>query len=477
MEATANIEVAPRIDIRDKRKLWDALGYKAHHPEVERFHESSARIKVACGPRRSTKSYASAHDAIPMCCFPGRRIWIVGPNYTVAEKEFRYIHEKLVLKRNVIGLPKPKTCLTNPRSGQLYMKFDWGTIVEGKSADKPAGLLGEAVDYVIYSEAAQLQRQIRERYVQPTVVTRKGIEVIPTTPDQAGEWVLELFEKGNNPYYDDVESFHWDIRANPTFDVDEFNRAKKLYGENSPVFREQYLGEWVFYGGRVYHNWREDLHVIDPFDIPRSWPVIRAIDFGHRDPFVCLWGAVGPTGEIYIFREYYNRKGEWIKEHASEINRLSNKLNIRETVADPSAAQSIEDLSYEGIACNKAERDIAAGRLRVLQYLAPSEDNTPPFPFLNLPAALSRREWPKLYVFSTCKELRREMKYYRWREGRSIEGEKERTEGEDHAMDALRYLAMTRPAPLKMRSDIPRGSWMHHKNRMTASRVGGGIGG
>ena len=466
--------------IIDKWALFRELGYEVKHPEVRRFHDSTARVKVASAPRRTSKSYSAAKDILVECLTPGARVWIVGPNYGLAEKEFRYIHEDLVLKRKVLGLPAPKVCQTNARSGQLYIKWPWGAILEGKSADNPESLLGEAVDVALYSEGSQLPRQIRERYVQPTLVTKKGREIIPTTPDQGGEWVHELIEKAEQGDHG-IDSFHWDVTANPKYDMEEFDRARKFYGEESPVFREQYLGEWVFYGGRVYGTFQESIHVIEPFEIPNDWAVIRGIDFGHRDPFVCLWCAVGPSNELYFFREYYSREGKSIREHALNIKAMSAKMRIGLTVGDPSAAQAIDDICYEGIPTVPANNDRTAGRMRVLEYLMPSEDGIPPYPIKDLPIALAQKRWPRVYYFNTLKETIREKRYYRWKEGAQREGDREKTEGDDHAMDTERYIVMTRPSPYKMTPKNAPGSfgrWLGlvRKGRMSSTYIGGANG-
>lgn len=453
-----------RLNI-DKWALFDALGYKVCHDQVRRFHESKARIKICCAPARTTKSYSAAHDVLPDIFTPGTRGWIVGPNYTLAEKEFRYIHEALVLNRHNLGLPKPKVCLTNARSGNLFIQWNLaegengekmlGSIVEGKSADNPDSLLGEAIDWVIYSEASKLPRGIRERYVRPRTITRKGRELIPTTPSPEGEWVKELWDIGQQDNDADAESFSWDYTANPLYDKSEIDYARKYYGEDSPYFREQYLGEWVFFGGLVYGAYREEIHTIDPFDIPLSWPRYRAIDFGHRDPFVTLWMAVGPHNEVYFYQEYYCREGRSIHEHANVIKSMSFGQNITLTVGDPAAKQSIEDLNFEGVSCIAANNDRTAGRMRMLEYLMPTEDGPPPYPFQNLNIELPRKKWPRYYVFKHCTELIREFKFYRWLESRGTEHEKERTEGDDHAMDTSRYILMERPAPFQMVSRPP----------------------
>lgn len=63
------------------------------------------------------------------------------------------------------------------------------------------------------------------------------------------------------------------------------------------VMRERMLnGVWRDNEGAVYSEFDEDLHVVEPFEVPADWKRIRAIDFGYTNPFVCLWGALDPDG-------------------------------------------------------------------------------------------------------------------------------------------------------------------------------------
>jgi hypothetical protein len=476
----------------DKWLLFDRLGYKVTHKEVRRFHNSDARVKVCCAPRRTTKSYSAAKDVLATILQPKKRVWIVGPNYSLAEKEFRYILDDMVINRIKLGLPMPKSYNVSSKSGRLYIEWGrgkdqsgkeviWDTIVQGMSAENPTSLLGEAVDAVIYSEAAQMTRAIREQYVAPTLNTTGGYEIIPTTPSQSAEWVHELWSIGQEGTFPEIESFHWDASANPSYNWKDFEQAKRFYGEDSPVFREQYLGEWVFYAGVVYPTFNPDKHIIEPFDIPRDWPRIRSIDFGHRDPFVCLWGAVGPNNEIYIYREYYNRDGMPIKYHAGMISELTKDEKVVQTVGDPSSSQAIDDMCYEGLPVIPANNDRGAGRLRVSEYMLPTPDGPAPHPIHGSVSADVIAKYPRLYIFNTIKELPREIKFYRWAEGKNKEGEREKTEGSDHACDSLRYLLMTRPSPFREAHRVHPNSflgWLHkiRANKDRGQFIGADIG-
>jgi hypothetical protein len=199
--------------------------------------------------------------------------------------------------------------------------------------------------------------------------------------------------------------------------------------------------------------------------------VVRGIDPGHRDPFVTLGCAIGPDAELYFFNEYYSREGKGIREHAIHIKRSYDGRRVITTVGDPQAAQSIDDLCTEGIPTISGNHDRTAGRLRVLEYMTPTEDGVPPWSIRDLPARFVRKKWPRMYIFSSCKETLREMRYFRWHEGAKREGEREKTEGEDHAMDTMRYIIMTRPAPYRMLARTSRNSFQGWMNRAAEDRV------
>ena len=184
---------------------------------------------------------------------------------------------------------------------------------------------------------------------------------------------------------------------------------------------------------------------------------------------VCCRAGTGTL--LYFIKEYYSREGKSIREHAAIIKIMSDKMNIMLTVGDPSAKQSIDDLCFEGIPMISGDNDRQAGRMRVLEYLQMSDDGVAPWPIHDMPAKFSRRRWPRMYVFDTLKEWKREMRYYRWHEGAQREGDREKTEGEDHAMDPTRYICMTRPSPYKMIPRVMQNSFKGWLNRMTESRA------
>lgn len=421
----------------DKAAWYARLGYDPGAGQ-RAFHESDARIKVACCARRAGKSFCAARDVEPLILMPDTRGWIVGPHYELAEKEFRYIWDDLVIQGPRLGVPKPLNKKYDPRAGDMWIRFPWGSEVRAKSADKPSGLLGEELDWVIMAEAAQINNDVYERYVDPTLRVRRGRTIISTTPQMGSEWVWKYYELGMQSNEVGVDAFNWSVLENPNYPPEEFENAKMLVEKgvmSEEAFREQFLGEWVLYTGAVFRAFKPSVHVVKPFDIPPEWKRYRAIDFGARDPFCCLWATVSPLdGTVYLYREYYETGEPSTKEHAERILDWSKDEQYGFTVADKSGAQLRIDLAGYGIPTipsDSGPNTRAQMRARISEFLTINPDT----------------QRSGLYVFDTCLNLIRELKLLRWGERSGLESQKERTVGDDHAVDPLGYLLQRLPKP------------------------------
>ena len=183
-------------------------------------------------------------------------------------------------------------------------------------------------------------------------------------------------------------------------------------------------GVWRGNEGAVYSEFDEDVHVVEPFEIPGSWRRLRSIDFGYTNPFVCLWGALDSDGRLYIYREHY-KAGVRTAEHAETILKLSGDERYCATVADHDAAERAE-LESRGIRTEAAVKNVAGGIQSVKNRLAVCADDR-----------------PRLYFFRTLRNLLSEIYDYRWLPARDGGNAREEPlKQNDHAMDALRYMVV-----------------------------------
>ena len=201
-------------------------------------------------------------------------------------------------------------------------------------------------------------------------------------------------------------------------------------------------GDWDTFEGQYFHEWRRDIHVVEPFDIPENWPRARGADFGTRAPWCCLWGAWDNDGNCYIYREAYaaGLTPELQARQAAELSWWEDEQGTRHkeryerTVADPSVfgdkrgagrtvAQMWADNGFRVTPAKRASR--VSGWANMRQYLWDTDAST-----------------PRMYVFSNCSNLIRTIPLQVYAK---LDQEDLDTTVEDHAVDALRYLLSTRP--------------------------------
>ncbi len=203
--------------------------------------------------------------------------------------------------------------------------------------------------------------------------------------------------------------------------------------------KQKLLGDWDTFTGQYFTEYRRDLHVVQPFEIPPEWPRYRGIDFGTANPYACLWGAWNPAdGTCYVYRESY-QKNLTAAQQAMLIRELSKHPNgkaesITSSVIDPSTFSNVSGLGQTvasvynslNVPVTRAKNARVAGWQNLRRYLQPDPESGE----------------PKLKVFNHCENLLRTLPAMRHD---NINPEDIDTDDEDHAVDALRYLLACRP--------------------------------
>lgn len=93
------------------------------------------------------------------------------------------------------------------------------------------------------------------------------------------------------------------------------------------------LGEWGIAEGQYFKQWNSNIHVIEPFDIPKDWIKFRAMDWGQARPYACLWFAIDYDGNLYAYRELYGWGGKanvGTGETADEVGKRIATLETKE---------------------------------------------------------------------------------------------------------------------------------------------------
>jgi ssDNA-binding Zn-finger/Zn-ribbon topoisomerase 1 len=446
------------------------MGYEMFAPEVKAFHESKARRRIISAPARSSKSYSAAAEvvfrALPHKPLVGSLQWLIGTDYPT-NKEWQYVWKWLVEERErwtmggkTIQIEKSQN---NPQNGNMLLVLDWGkgphgrakAIIEGKSSTQEKALQGEHVTQWVQSEAADHPERIWGKYGR----TRSTWGLFPTTPKPGAAWLREMIERGEKDPSLSIDSFTYPRRSNPLYDEEMYFFEEKLAAsrsptgraEDDPYFAEQFLGHWVYYTGMVLPFGAQNRVQMDD-----AWldgcQLYVSCDYGYSDACVALFWALLPSGALLIFDEIYSRKlltHEFVEQIAQKLEGREDQLKY--ATGDPKKPEVAEYMSRFGLNVipidkkAQAARDVGHRRLVDLMSVDPTTDH------------------PMLFVAEDrCPKTVAEWKHLRYREKMTDEYGASALEGEDHAYDAARYFAMTRPAIAALAPDR---DWLREAER------------
>lgn len=268
---------------------------------------------------------------------------------------------------------------------------------------------------------------------------RKGIV---TTNPSGHDWVYRWFFKKDHINSDEVKKKFALIKAPST----ENKHLPEGYVESmlatwSPErIKREIEGSFDAFEGMVYPEFRRDIHVVRPFRVPKEWRRIVGIDHGYRNPTAFIWAAQDGDGDLYVYKEYYE------KERTIEENCLHVKKALKGVECgyiDPSTrarrpkdGRSDYDWYNEylpGFSIVPGNNSKTAGIDRVKSLLKPDKQGK-----------------PRIYIFDNCVNLLGEISKYRYaelpaRSAGKLSEKEEPMKVDDHALDALRYLVMSLP--------------------------------
>ena len=289
-----------------------------------------------------------------------------------------------------------------------------GRVIMG-SADNPLSLEGAHVRAAWLDEAGQMDGLVWD-VVRRRTAFYQGRILITTTP-YFWNWIkTEVYDKWASGEDEDIEVITFDSKTNPYFPIEEFERLRATMPDWK--FKMFYEAQWTRPSGLVYADFREDVNLVQPFDIPSDWRRYIGVDFGFNNPCAAVWVAVDKdTDTWYVYREY-KKKGKTAQEFATEISNISYDEFIYKIYGDPSSPQSLKELrKYFQGAVSPADNKVLDG----------------------IGAVTVRIRNGSLKIFANLDGLLDELKSYRWKMSNDTMYD-EPVKENDHLLDALRYV-------------------------------------
>ncbi len=288
---------------------------------------------------------------------------------------------------------------------------------------------GTSLDFVWFDE--EPPRDVYEE-CRMRVLDRCGHIFGTMTPLKGLTWVYDeiyLNDKQSEEVW--FEFMEW--ADNPYLSEKEITALAETMSESALESRR--YGRFQSGGGLVYPEFSEE-NVIEPFAVPEQWQDKLSIDPGLNNPLSCHWYAVDGDGNVYVVAEHYEAKRD-VVYHAERIKEICRSLGWKKdrfgnisALMDSAANQrtlsgqrTVAELFCEqGITAEtRVNKDLYTGINRVKSYLKPCG------------------QAPRLYIFSCCVNMIREIKGYFWGNGDNP------VKRDDHAMDELRYYLCSKP--------------------------------
>ncbi len=423
-------------------------GKKVHRKQIA-FHKCKKKNRWVFGGNRSGKTECGAVESIYMArgIHPYRKNkdnvfgWVVSLSQQVQRdvaqsKILQYLNPEWI--DDVIMLSGRKDSIKNGVIDQIKIKNVFGGIstIGFKSCDQGREKFqGSSLDFVWFDEEPpkDIYEECRMR-----VLDKNGDIFGTMTPLKGLTFIYDeiYLNRSNSPdiWYEFME---W--ADNPFLDKKEVKKLTATLSDTELESRR--YGKFRSDTGLVYTEFDENVHVIEPFDVPYEWQDVLSIDPGLNNPLSCHWYCVDYDGNIYVVAEHYEAKRD-IGYHASKINEISDKIGWHRdgkgrivSLIDSAANQrtlasqkSVTELFYEyGIVANpKVNKDLFAGIARVKEYFKSN----------------------KIFIFKNCVNMIREIKGYWWGDG-DVPKKKD-----DHSLDELRYYVMSKPDNVRPKTPL-----------------------
>lgn len=429
------------------------LAYEPHAKQVV-FHGSWEPVKAFLGGNRSGKTTAGICDdliqAVDRDCLPESlqpfKKWeppfycrIVCPDFT--EQMEGVIFQKL-------REWAPKDQLVGGGFDRAYDKqrrrlsFKNGSVFSFMTYEQDVDKFGGAALHRVHYDE-EPPKAIRKE-CEMRLVDYGGDELFTMTPLQGMSWMYdEIWEPWMKGRLEDGTVVVVDMDDNPH--LDERTKQRVLKGLSAEERQARKSGRFVHFAGMIYGEFSRNEHVVPEIaELPPGVKVFVGIDPGMRHMAAVLWVYLTADDRMVVFDEL-GLQGHTVGQVAQAIH-LRNQRWGREVdgrviplqpawyVIDPAARNVVHqtgrsdqmEFADHGIVTILGQNSVTAGINRVKERL----------------------QSHRLVVTANCQVLIDQFRKYRWTKPSRTEGEpKEKpVKADDHLLDALRYVVMSRPA-------------------------------
>ncbi len=362
----------------------DGTPIQPHEAQIEiirAFMSGVFDLVIAAG-RQFGKSVALAWLVVwYVLHFANRHVYIVAPSLDQARIIYDEIARhfsgplRVMLKSKPVDFPFPHLQLLN------------GSHVHGRGANSPKYLRGKLVHLLIEDEAAYFKEGIHGREIEPmfnVTSTQEHTGIIRiSTPFGEGD-----FQDGYVAAQKDTsgksKALHFTALDNPYADKGRLAAIRERYGEDSLLWRTEYMAEFadsdlaVFSSQDIkwaYENYpyqSKEGRIEYPVAVQRGHRYVQGTDLANiRDYFVAtVLDTTDPRLAVQVRHDRLQKRGYATYKAVTRANYQaynSARTMVDATSLGESVVEDLEDISAEGykFGGNEAKYDIVHGLVRM----------------------------------------------------------------------------------------------------------------
>ncbi|MBO5851969.1 MAG: terminase family protein, partial [Clostridia bacterium] len=282
-------------------------GKKKHKKQLA-FHKCKKRNRWVFGGNRSGKTECGAVECVYMArgIHPYRKNkkdvfgWVVSLSQQVQRdvsqsKILKYLNKDWIVETTMLS--GKKDSLESGVIDQIKIKNVFGGIstIGFKSCDQGREKFqGSSLDFVWFDE--EPPKDIYDE-CKMRVLDKRGDIFGTMTPLKGLTFIYdEIYLNSYNSKEVWYEFIEW--ADNPYLNKREIKLLTSTMSERELLTRR--YGEFSSDSGRVYTEFDENVHVIEPFSIPFEWQDTLSIDPGLKNPLSCHFYAVDYDGNVYV---------------------------------------------------------------------------------------------------------------------------------------------------------------------------------
>lgn len=443
-------------------ELTIKLPYKPN-PKQKKFHAIQAKYRGFCGGWGNGKTTGGCAE------FFIRLMEYPGTNSIIARKtrpELRTTTWDMLVNGDTQengwrGIPKEVIEIYN--KSDLYIKLRNGSQIHGLSLDDPKKLENYNIGLYMVDQGEEVEEEYFIKFqgrLRQHGTPREGIWLF--NPD-GHNWLWRRFIDPNRKLlwrqlHRIVEATPFDNPNLPADFLEQFESLPKHW------YDRYVLGSHEVFVGQIFVDFNPDVHVIEPFHIPREWERWCCIDPGIGHEGAVNWMARDWANNVYLYRELVEKgqPADWWAEQVFQIEEsrdiggpeeemfvrlIGPEANQRAQTDGRTVKQVYEEEGFDDL--DIADRDPLARIHRITQRLRPrvNHDNPVGNPQVTVTDQTGAEQGvgaPSLYVFDTCGYTIEHLPQYKWRPTRASFTDEDPPEKprkkNDHTIDNIGHI-------------------------------------